>query len=453
MGEKEPTDAKKAERAARERFERAATELREGSYRFSSKVRGQAALILEELIDPDGDAVATLAEVEGDAGALALALPLDLITFETWLFGQVGDQDELDLKMEAHWELWFNLGAWIGETMRRRHGGHWLIVGDDPKSWRLGFSKILLEIAPHNFAEQLLRMGQGAGRRMVAELERLRQMHVDQAERDGGEELDRFTSQHYVRMHTIPLGQFMVLDFPLLSQMWNKAPASELIKETRKQAKRLDAGNQPIVEKVIQALEQADLNKPIAQQTGDRGLFEAVAQIVGLRRATAPVAMDVLESMVIPAMHVGIPDKFPPLDDEDLQMMRKGAELFVVFLEVVPHKYPADDEGFLGAIPHESLSTPYADKSNLEVGKGDWVIIDPKHFKGMLLEFDSKRLLEKYDEFVAFLRSDPRAPRRRDNGRMLAETVARTLADLKASVVAASKDKLSLVFRMLPPPG
>ena len=80
----------------------------------------------------------------------------------------------------------------------------------------------------------------------------------------------------------------------------------------------------------------------------------------------------------------------------------------------------------------------------------DWA---PRRFKEMLLEFDSKRLLDKYDEFIKFLHTNPKAPRRRDDGRLLAETTARALADFRACVVAASKDNLSLVFRMLPPPG
>ena len=151
-----------AEQQAKERFEKAMTELREGAYRFSSRARGQSELIIEELIDPEGETVASLAEVEGEPGALALAQSLELITFDTWLFGQIGDKDALDLKAEEHWEVWFTFGAWIGETMRRRHGGHWLMMGDDPHTWRIGFSKIFLEIAPFVFAEQLLRMGSGA---------------------------------------------------------------------------------------------------------------------------------------------------------------------------------------------------------------------------------------------------------------------------------------------------
>src|SRR4051812_14339682 len=161
---KQPESAKQlaaAEEQAKQRFERAMTQLREGAYRFSSRARGQSELIIEALIDPDGETVATLAEVEGDTGAVALAQSLELITFDTWLFGQIGDKEELDLKDETHWDVWFTYGSWIGETMRRRHGGHWLLMGDDPHTWRIGFSKIFLEIAPFVFAEQLLRMGSG----------------------------------------------------------------------------------------------------------------------------------------------------------------------------------------------------------------------------------------------------------------------------------------------------
>ena len=142
-----------------------------------------------------------------------------------------------------------------------------------------------------------------------------------------------------------------------------------------------------------------------------------------------------------------------PLDKDDLSLLRKGMDLFPFFVEVVPHKYQADDEGFLGVIPTEDLSSPYSGgKSTLEVGKGDWVIVNPKRFKQMLLEFDTKRMLTTYDSFVKYVRSNPKAPRRRDDNRHLAEQVARALADLRAAVVASSKDGNSLLFRMLPPP-
>ncbi|MDB4962729.1 MAG: hypothetical protein JWP01_2728 [Myxococcales bacterium] len=456
-GKKSESESQKqlaaAEEQAKERFEKAMNELREGAYRFSSRARGQSELIIEELIDPDGETVASIAEVEGDTGAVSLAQSLELITFDTWLFGQIGDKDELDLKAEDHWEIWFSFGAWIGETMRRRHGGHWLMMGDDPHTWRVGFSKVFLEIAPFVFSEQLLRMGSGATRKMVSEIERIRQVHVDQEDKDKGGSLDRFLAQHYIRLHTVPLGQWMSMDFARLAKLWNEEPVSKLIEAIKEAGPRLGPGNTQIVEQVVAAISRAKQEEAIAKQTNDRGLFEAIAQIVALRRATAPVAIDILERVVMPALHVGMPEAFPPLDEDDLGNLRKGIELFAFFVEVVPHKFQADDEGFLGTIPHEQLTTPYADRNVLEIGKGDWVVVNPAHFIPMLTEYDPQKLLEKYDEFVKYIASNPDAPRRRDDGRMLAETAIRALADLKQCVGAAAQNNDALLFRLLPPPG
>jgi hypothetical protein len=440
------------EAAAQARFEKAMTELREGAYRFSSKIRGQTEIDLEELIDPDGDVVGNIADVEGDAGAIALGIPIELITFDTWLFGQIGDKEELDLKDEGHWDVWFTFGAWIGEALRRRNGGHWILFGDDPHTWRIGFSKIFLEIAPFVFAEQLLRMGSGAIRKMVTEIEKIREQH--EAARSGDQAaLDRFLPQHYLRLHTVPLGQWMAMDFAMVAKLWNEAPTKDLIAAVREAGPRLGSQNQTIVERVCEALGRGNQDKPVNEQTNDRGLFEAVAQIVGLRRATAPIAIDILERVVVPAMHVGMPEKFPPLDDDDLGTLRKGVELFVFFVEVVPHQHQADDEGFLGSIPHEHLSTPYADRNTLEIGKGDWVVINPAYFVPMLKDLDPDKLLDKYDDFVKYVGSQPDAPRRRDDGRMLAETAAKALADFKACVGTALQSQAALLFRLLPPPG
>jgi hypothetical protein len=303
------------------------------------------------------------------------------------------------------------------------------------------------------FAEQLLRMGSGATRKMVSEIERIRQLHVEQAEHDKNQSLDRFLAQHYIRLHTVPLGQWMAIDFAHLVKIWNESPVAALIADIKAKGPRLGPQNTQIVEQVVGALGRAKQDQPIATQTTDRGLFEAVAQIVGLRRATAPVAIDILERVVMPALHVGVPDKFPPLDDDDFANLRRGTELFAFFVEVIPHKFQADDEGFLGTIPHDQLTTPYADRSTLEIGKGDWVVVNPTHFMPMLRDMDPEKLLDKYDEFVKYLSTLAEAPRRRDDGRLLAETAVRALADLKQCVATAAQNKDALLFRLLPPPG
>lgn len=422
-----------------------------GASSFADRVRAQAGVDVRELIDPDGEAVASLVDVEGSAGAAALALPIDVITFDSWVLGNIGDRDELDLDVGAHRDLWFAFGAWIGEALRMRHGGFWLLPAEDPMSWRLGFSKILLEIAPHVFAERLLRAGQGMTRRMLAEIERIRTLHEEQADADGGKAKDRYAPQHYARLHSVPLAQWMVLDIARVGAVWGKDDAAKLRALVADEGKKLPPQNAPILAKVDEALAKLEADKPAAQQINDRGLYEAVAQIVGLRRATAPVAVDILEKIVLPALHMGVPDKFPPLGEDDLASIKKGTDLFAVMVDVVPFQHQAQEGGFLGAFTAEDMTTPYADRGNLELGKGDWVGINPGRIRPMLEKLDPNKLLLAFERFVDYVGKQPGVPRLGEVGRALAESTARCLMDLRAAVGSLGEGKL-LVFRLLPPP-
>jgi hypothetical protein len=64
---------------------------------------------------------------------------------------------------------------------------------------------------------------------MVSEIERIRGLHEEQSTADNGKSIDRFLSQHYIRMHTVPLGQWMAMDFAGLAKLWNEEPTAKLI--------------------------------------------------------------------------------------------------------------------------------------------------------------------------------------------------------------------------------
>jgi hypothetical protein len=437
--------------AAKPRGDEAMGRLVAGASSFADRLRSQAGVDVRELIDPDGESVASLVDVEGSAGAAALAVPIDVITFDSWVLGNIGDRDELDLDVGSHRDLWFSFGAWIGEALRMRHGGFWLLPSEDPMTWRLGFSKILLEIAPHVFAERLLKAGQGMTRRMLAEIERIRSLHDEQADADGGKAKDRYAPQHYARLHTVPLAQWMVLDMATVSRAWAQDSAAALRALVATEGKKLPPQNAPILAKVDETLGKLEADKPAAQQTGDRGLYEAVAQIVGLRRATAPVAVDILEKIVLPALHMGVPDKFPPLGEDDVANIKKGTDLFAVMVDVVPFQHQAQEGGFLSAFTAEDMTTPYADRGNLELGKGDWVGINAGRVRPLLDKLDPNKLLLAFERFVEYAGKQPGVPRLGEVNRALAESTARCLMDLRAALGALGEGKL-LVFRLLPPP-
>jgi hypothetical protein len=81
----------------REKIEATLAQMANAAKQFSTRLRAEAGIDMAEMIDPEGEAVGSLVDAEGSAGAMALAQPIDLITFETWMLGQIGDRDELDL--------------------------------------------------------------------------------------------------------------------------------------------------------------------------------------------------------------------------------------------------------------------------------------------------------------------------------------------------------------------
>ncbi len=111
----------------------------------------------------------------------------------------------------------------------------------------------------------------------------------------------------------------------------------------------------------------------------------------------------------------------------------------------------AADGGFLNALAAEDLGTPYPDRRNLEVGKGDWLAVNPRRLAELFAGFDPKRIRPTFEKFVEYVARHPDAPRVRATGLDLADTAAGALSELKACVQALGQGS-GLVFRLLPPP-
>jgi hypothetical protein len=437
----------------REKIEATLAKMSEAAKQFATRLRDEAGIDIAEMIDPEGEAVLSLVDSEGSAGAASLVQPIDLITFETWMLGQIGDRDELDLDVNTHHDLWLGLGAWVAETVRERHGSFWLIGGEDPRAWRMGFAKILLEVQPHVFAEKLLRGGPGIAKRLIGEVERIRAQHEAADAAEGGKAKDKYQPQHYARLHSVPLAQWMVFDMARAHGAWGQASAADLVKLVQESGKRLPPGNAPVVDQVVAALARLDQTKPVVGQVTDRHLFEAVAQITSMKRVSSPIAVDLLEKLVLPALHMGAPEKFPPLGEDDVEALQKGNDLFAVMVDVVPFAHQAEEGGFLGTFAPTDLGTPYPDRADLQIGKGDWVVVNPARLVPLVEAYDPQKLVTSYEKFVEYVHAQPGVPRVKDIPRGLAETAARSLAELKACVAVATPQGSALVFRLLPPPG
>jgi hypothetical protein len=148
---------------------------------------------------------------------------------------------------------------------------------------------------------------------------------------------------------------------------------------------------------------------------------------------------------------MGTPDGFPPLGEDDVENIKKGTDLFAVMVDVVPFAHQAQEGGFLGTFAQDDMSTPYPDRQNLELGKGDWVGVNPGRLRPMLDRFSENKLLLAFERFIEYAGKQPGVPRLGEVSRALADTTVRAIADLRTSVHGMGEGTM-LVFRLLPPP-
>jgi hypothetical protein len=236
-----------------------------------------------------------------------------------------------------------------------------------------------------------------------------------------------------------PVGQWMAIDLGRVTKLWTTEPASKLLAAVKADAPRLSADVAPIVDQVASAIARARQDEPIGKQTSDRGLFEAIAQIVGLRRATAPVAIDLLERVAMPAIAIDATAAVSAPSRSDLT----GVEMFEMFVAQTGKRTVV--KGLLGSIPDSDQSTPYADGKSIDVRDGDWVVVATAPLAAHLASYEQRTLVAQYGRFLA-------RSKLRDDDRVLLDATTRALSDLAGCVSAAVMNRHALVFRVLPPP-
>lgn len=131
-------------------------------------------------LDPMPAAVADLVAACVRFVATRYGVPLDFTQDTLSLVDQyVRDgRKELSVRPEGVDLLAGSIGAYLGEVIRREHGGYWMADGD-PSAWRVQLSRVFLSFNPIGMAREALTLEEAEG--FGAHLQ------LDEAERDAVE--------------------------------------------------------------------------------------------------------------------------------------------------------------------------------------------------------------------------------------------------------------------------
>ena len=112
------------------------------------------------------------------------------------------------------------------------------------------------------------------------------------------------------------------------------------------------------------------------------------------------------QSIILPLLFIGAPATFPPVDPDDLEAFRAGADPLALFVELVPYQRRAPEEGLLGAFDVSDVTLPHP--SFQRVGSPRLFRLDREKVAALVKDFDAARTRDAVARFTAYLEEKAR---------------------------------------------
>jgi hypothetical protein len=260
-----------------------------------------------------------------------------------------------------HATVAFLLAAAFGERIRRDLGGFWFPNRGTPDGAAIGFAEVTVMFSPLDVVLQALSRSRlplldDVFKDLGATLSRARAEAVldPGAPRLGPEDYRRMFDPGFVQLACVDLGK--------VRAALGRTPL-ESAREVEEALTRVPATVPANVrasmrDQIAGALRQLPTEGPISSQASVASpLVELLAMLEGAVETTRFAPAELWQHVLLPLLHIGPAETFPPLDDDEREALRAGADPLVVYVDTVPFRTPSPDEdGLLGVFPPESIS-------------------------------------------------------------------------------------------------
>ncbi len=368
-----------------------------------------------------------------------------------------------------HQALALGLAGAFAARMNGEHQAFWFPNRDSPEGATLGFPDAIIMLSPFGAVMDSLSQGQ------LAKLEDLAndiRRSLGQVRLGGGaQQGQKISPADYQRLFDPGFLQFVVLD-PTRVKSTIEAKPDALARDVRDALGRTNPQLPPEVRQqfegqIIQSLQRLEATKSIGDQA-ERAprLVELVAHLAATIGGTGSAPEEFWHDVVIPLLYIGAPASFPPLDEDELEAFREGADPLALYVDVVPHAQSAPEEGLLGAFEMTDISLVHPAFS--KVGALRLIQVNVDRLRPMLEKFDPQQTLaavKRFSDYAAEKAGKPAA--QSPQGQEMLNAAVMLLTDLKRSVTeakgqvclrrlteaeAASEQALALVRRAMQGP-
>jgi hypothetical protein len=110
-------------------------------------------------------------------------------------------------------------------------------------------------------------------------------------------------------------------------------------------------------DQIVGSLRELQGSRTVASQAADApSLVELLVVLEAATETTRFAPAELWQHVLLPLLHIGAAESFPPLDDDDKAALRDGADPLILYVDTLPFKTPAaDEDGVLGVFPSDQL--------------------------------------------------------------------------------------------------
>jgi len=359
-----------------------------------------------------------------------------------------------DPQKSSHGDIAFVLSIALGERLRRDLDGFWFRNRAAPAGLSLGFADAILMVSPFELSVQALRQARLA--------------LFDQAKQDLGEALARAKTGQAASLGEHKLGpddyrhlfdpglvQLVALESAKAESAWRNT-AGQNARDIEAAVARLPARvpvevRQEMQDQLLGVLRRLDQDVPLRSQIGEApAMFELVGLLHGLKQATSFAAVELWQGILLPLLHIGAAQDFPPLDEEDLGAFRRGVDPLLIYIETVPFQTPAaDEDGLLGVFPAECVAP--VDPAFQDIPAQRLLKVSPEPLAKLCDTFEASAVRASLARFTTYLEEKaggaPPASEKNGGDPAMIEVALAFLSSLVDVMRAVRDDRAALCIR------
>lgn len=370
--------------------------------------------------------------------------PVDLVK-DSWndiekhliaIFGGPFNPNQMEHQVVA-----LGLAAALGDRLNADYKAFWFPYRETPEGAALGFPEALIMLAPFGAIVDALVAGK---LEKVEEVVKTIRTSLAQVKfgANASATPQRLGPEDYMRLFDPGFVQVVAVDAVKAKQSWDSTPeklSSELRDGISRAAKLPPEAKRQLEQQLVGALQRLEQGKPIISQAARvPRVVETMALLWGQTSSTGPAAEEFWHEVVMPILFVGAPENFPPLDPEELEVVKQGVDPLFVFLDVVPYAFKAPEgQTLLGAFPANELQAPSPEFKGTQQLR--LIKVSTTAIAEALKAFDPAKTRDALKRFAAYLKEKSGAEvgtQNAEEAKMMLDAALTLLSDLKQGVTA-----------------